>query len=544
MTPYPVWTYDCDGYEVQKSLCMIHGENTVVAQYRAHGEGRGDVYLEVRPLVAFRDYHALTGENEEFDGAAEVRTGQISIQPYPGLPQLHFVHNAIEVDQTSYWHYRFEYERERERGLDCVEDLYTPFMLRFDLGRKAAHIVVSTEAKDASEADELMAQERSRRKRLAAGDRFESALRFAADQFIVRRGDGKSIIAGYPWFADWSRDTMIALPGLTLETGRFDVARSILLNFGTYVDQGMLPNRFPDKGAEPEYNTVDGTLWFFVALQKYLGATKDVETGEALFPALVEIVDWHLRGTRYGIGVDHDGLLAAGQEGQQLTWMDAKVGDWVVTPRRGKAVEIQALWYNALKFMEELAATRGYEAGRYRALAEKAKRAFRATFWNEDAGCFFDVVDGDEKDASIRPNQLIALSLPHVMVTRAQALSVLDVVDRELLTPVGVRTLSPCDPPYCLRYEGDTFARDAAYHQGTVWPWLIGPYFDAVKRFRGAAAAKTQASSWLASFEPVLKGLCLGQVPEIFDAEPPHAPRGCPAQAWSVAEVLRVCKLR
>jgi predicted glycogen debranching enzyme len=308
----------------------------------------------------------------------------------------------------------------------------------------------------------------------------------------------------------------------------------------------MLPNRFPDQGEEPEYNTVDGTLWFFAAVDAYAKHTGDYPLIlDQLYPVMVNIVEWHLRGTRYNIHVDSDGLIYAGEEGVQLTWMDAKVGDWVVTPRRGKPVEIQALWYNALKVMAELAGKSGEEADvkRYDSLAAKACRAFIEQFWNEAEGCLYDVADGDHNDGSVRPNQLIALSLPHTMVTRAKALQVLNVIEKRLLTPVGLRTLPPDDPRYCSRYEGDIYSRDSAYHQGTVWPWMIGPYFDAVHRFRGATVAAEQAKAWLEGFAPQLTDLCIGQVAEVYDGDAPHRPGGCPAQAWSVAELLRVSRL-
>jgi predicted glycogen debranching enzyme len=368
----------------------------------------------------------------------------------------------------------------------------------------------------------------------------------AADQFIVNRGDDKSIIAGYPWFTDWSRDAMISLPGLALATDRPEIAKSLLLNFVRYADRGMLPNRFPDQGEEPEYNTVDGTLWFFAAVDEWLRDSCDYALArERLYPVLSDIIDWHLRGTRYSIRAEADGLLHAGEEGVQLTWMDAKLGDWVVTPRSGKPVEIQALWYNALQVMRSLAEKFGEpdSSKRYGALAARARRSFNALFWNGEADCLYDVVDGADKDDSIRPNQLIALSLPHTMVARERALRILEVVERDLLTPVGLRTLSPRDPRYCSRYEGDMRSRDAAYHQGTVWPWLMGPYLFALAKFRGAGVAGVQAREWLDGFAEHLTDLCIGQVAEVFDGDPPHLAGGCPAQAWSVAELLRICRL-
>jgi len=377
---------------------------------------------------------------------------------------------------------------------------------------------------------------------LPKDDDLVRALTVAADQYIVTRGEQKTIIAGYHWFADWGRDTMIALPGLTLATGRFEIARSILLEFAKYVDQGMLPNRFPDAGETPEYNTVDATLWFFEAVRALADNTKDFAfVRDNLYEVLRDVIDWHMRGTRYNIHVDTDGLLFSGEPGVQLTWMDAKVGDWVVTPRTGKAVEIQALWYNGLRVMEGLAKKfsdkRNQE--RYQSMAALAHKSFNEQFWNEEAGCLYDVVDGDKRDASIRPNQIFAISLTDSMVSKARAKSILRVVERELLTPRGLRTLSPNDANYLGRYEGDPRSRDAAYHQGTVWPWLMGACITAYVKVFGAEPGRKFATEWLKNFGEHLTEAGLGQVSEIFDGDSPHTPRGCIAQAWSVAEILR-----
>jgi predicted glycogen debranching enzyme len=374
-------------------------------------------------------------------------------------------------------------------------------------------------------------------------DDFARLLTSAADQFIVARGEQKSVIAGYPWFGDWGRDTMISLPGLTLVTGRYDDARSILRGFAANVDRGMLPNRFPDAGEAPEYNTVDATLWLFHAVFEFLRYTRDYEfVRTELYQPLMEILAWHERGTRYGIGLDSDGLLHAGVPGVQLTWMDAKVGDWVVTPRMGKPVEIQALWYNALRVMERLAA--GFadhdQAAHYGALAERAHSRFQTAFWNEDAGCLYDVLSDNGPDRSIRPNQIFAVSLPHPILEQHLALRVLDVVEWELLTPYGLRTLSPRDPNYHGRFGGDPHTRDAAYHQGTVWPWLLGPFLTAyVKVHSDSQEARHRADRFLDALRAHLWQAGLGQISEVFDGDPPHQPGGCIAQAWSVAEILR-----
>jgi predicted glycogen debranching enzyme len=335
---------------------------------------------------------------------------------------------------------------------------------------------------------------------------------------------------------------MIALPGLTLVTGHPEIAKSILAEFAVHVDQGMLPNRFPDAGETPEYNTVDATLWFFEAVRTLLQNTNDFEFVRSnLYAVLTDIIDWHVRGTRYQIHVDKDGLLYAGEPGVQLTWMDAKVGDWVVTPRTGKAVEIQALWYNALRVMEDLAEKFGDKANQkqYKTMAASTRKSFNEQFWNEQTGCLYDVVNGDERDASIRPNQVFAISLANSMVSTSRAKSILRVVERELLTPRGLRTLSPNDSRYIGRYEGDPRSRDGSYHQGTVWPWLMGSYITAYAKTFGERAGHKFATKWLKGFEDHLSEACLGQVSEIFDGDHLHTPRGCVAQAWSVAELLR-----
>lgn len=557
LDPFPVFTYEIEGVEIEKSVFMIHGENSTVIQYELRPASdttdhwpltTGHCFLEIRPLIAFRDYHSTTHENNVLNPDVRTETRLATIAPYAELPALHFAHDADELDPAGYWYHNFEYEVERERGLDFVEDLFSPFALRFDLSQRTrAAIIVSTERRDVNRAAEYRQAEIHRRNMVLAAsptdDDLTRTLVAAANQFIVARGDHKTVIAGYHWFTDWGRDTMISLPGLTLVTGRADVTKSILLAFARHVDQGMLPNRFPDAGEQPEYNTVDATLWFFEAVRALLHHTNDYEFVRAnLYHVLSDIIAWHVRGTRYGIRVEEDGLLASNDPSVQLTWMDVKIGDWVLTPRCGKAVEIQALWYNALRVMEHLAREFGDKVGekRYAEMAARAKRSFNRLFWNEEAGCLYDVVNGDEHDASIRPNQILAVSLPHTMLSREKAKRVVAVVERELLTPYGLRSLAPSDPHYRGRYEGDSFSRDTAYHEGTVWAWLTGPFITAyIKANRGTQKSREQAARWLTGFHEHLSDAGLGQVSEIFDGDPPHRPRGCIAQAWSVAELLR-----
>ena len=547
LDPFPVFTYEVQKIEVEKRLFLVQGENTVVVQYRVgpnHGHF-GELQLIVRPLVAFRDYHSTTHENTGLNPHVELAQGQAFFKPYASLPALYFAHNAVAVEQQGDWFRNFEYAEESKRGLDFHEDLYNPCVLRFDLSQtRRATVMASLEPHDADTAAAYELAERQRRRSLVEGidDDFTRELTAAAYQFIVARGSARSIIAGYPWFADWGRDTMIALPGLTLATGRYDVARSILLEFSRYVDLGMLPNRFPDAGETPEYNTADATLWFFEAIRQYIERTNDYDlVRRKLYPVLTGIIDFHIAGTRYGIKVDRDGLLTCGEPGVQLTWMDAKIGDWVVTPRYGKPVEIQALWYNALRTMDSLAtAFHDLRNKRlYASLASQAASSFNAEFWNTEEDCLFDVVGRDAPDASVRPNQIFAVSLYYSMLDQERSARVVRKVEAELLTPFGLRTLAPSDPRYIRHYGGDAYTRDSAYHQGTVWPWLFGPFIEAYLRVHDHSdEACKQARQWLGPLRGRMAEFGLGQVSEVCDGDPPDTPGGCIAQAWSVAQLL------
>jgi predicted glycogen debranching enzyme len=543
LDPFPTFIYDVDGVEVEKTVFMVHGQNTAVVEYEVRCQNR-TCSLELRPLMAFRDYHGISHHNDGLNKNVEIQDGQVTVTPYEGLPTLHFAHNG-SAEATGDWFYNFEYAREKERGLDFREDLFSPFVLRFSGAR--AVVIASIERHQASEAARLRQKEIERRNeilRLApSSDPVVQQLTAAADQYIVQRGDLNTVIAGYHWFADWGRDTMISLPGVALMTGRPEIARNILRAFADSADQGMLPNRFPDAGEAPEYNTVDATLWFFEAIRSYLRYTGDnTFVKEFLYPKLKDIIDWHVRGTRYGIYATPDGLLHCGEPGVQLTWMDAKIGDWVVTPRTGKPVEIQALWYNALCIMTDLADKFGDTAAEktYRDMAQLAKQNFASQFWHDGEKSLYDCVNGDERDGAIRPNQIFAVSLPHRMLSPEQEKQVVEVVQRELLTPVGLRSLSPRDSRYRPRYEGGVYERDSAYHQGTVWPWLMGPFITAyIKVNNSSEAAKRQGAEWLNGFAAHMADAGLGQISEITDADAPYQPRGCVAQAWSVAELLR-----
>jgi predicted glycogen debranching enzyme len=560
LAPFPIWTFEIEGVEIEKRIFMVHGSNATICRWsiacRQLSENQNpNIELELKPLVSFADYHALQHENAEFDLHYEATENLVTIKPYENLPPLYFTHNAFSIENTNVWYRNFEYAVEQERGFDFHEDLFQPFALKFDLS-SAAVVIASTEIPNASYSDGVSAlaevnekKETERRESLIAQaratDDFTKRLVLAADQFIVSRGAGKTIIAGYPWFSDWGRDTMIALNGLTLRINRVEIARSILQEFSFHISQGMLPNRFPDAGEAAEYNTVDATLWYFEAVRAYAEKTNDYEfVRRELYEKLVEIIVWHLKGTRYRIKVDEaDGLLYAGEAGVQLTWMDAKIGDFVVTPRTGKAVEIQALWYNALRTMADFAGTFGdlNNEKKYLELAARAKENFNRIFWNHAEDCLFDVVNGDAKDASVRPNQIFAVSLPHQILTDAERTrKVVEKVERELLTPAGLRSLSPNDESYRPVYTGSPFERDTAYHQGTVWAWLVGGFIDAYRKV--FPKNNIRVNEILDNFKTYLNEVGCGQISEIFDADAPHNARGCTAQAWSVAEVLRVLR--
>jgi predicted glycogen debranching enzyme len=553
LDPFPVFTYQVGAVSVEKTVFMLHGENSTVVRYRVRTSGAARVSLEIRPLVAFRDYHSLRHEALDIFLQAELKQNLVSLLKQDDNTQLFLAHDAGKVSIEGQWYRNFEYPEERARGFDFHEDLFNPCLLVWQIeADTTCDIIASTDAHAVGDAAAFEARERERRRTVAESmgeaDPFVQSLVVAADQFLVRRGDDlSSVIAGYHWFTDWGRDTMISLTGLAFTRKKFDTAREILLAFASHMREGVIPNRFPDAGEEPEYNNVDGTLWFVNAVGELARRTGDIEfVREHLYARLTEFIEWHERGTVYSIRADEDGLLSADQEDVQLTWMDAKIGDYVVTPRAGKAVEIQALWYNALRTIEEIAAQLDddWMRNHCRALAELARASFHGLFWNEAANCLFDYINpAGEPDASIRPNQIFALSLPHPIITGSRGRLVVETVRRELLTPYGLRSLSPRHPDYRPRYEGDAYARDSDYHQGTVWAWLIGPFINAYLRVHERTPASLeQARLYVQTFRQHLQEAGVGQISEIFDGDEPHAPRGCIAQAWSVAELLR-CEL-
>jgi predicted glycogen debranching enzyme len=538
--PWPQWTFRCaDGTEVSQEVIACHGRGDVVLRWRLLSLP-GSVRLFVRPLLSGRDYHGLHHENPGFDFAAEVTGARVLWPPYPAVPAISAVGDG-SYRHDPVWYRNFVYAAELARGLDGGEDLASPGIFGWTLNGRGATLVLSM-GEASPEVDPAWLIEREAKRR--AG--FTSPLQRAADAYVVQRGQGKTIVAGYPWFTDWGRDTLIALRGfMTLPDG-LELARDILLAWASAVSEGMLPNRFPDSGEQPEFNAVDASLWYVVAVHEFLKAAGEAAlptTAKALRAAAGKIVAGYREGTRYGIRMDEDGLLAAGVPGVQLTWMDAKIGDWVVTPRIGKPVEIQALWLNALKIA-------GLASALWRDLYRRALTSFQLRFWNEQRGCLFDVVDADHvpgrNDGSLRPNQILAVGgLPYQVLVEPYATRVVETVERELLTPLGLRSLAPGEPGYRPRFGTSVFERDSGYHQGTVWPWLIGPFVEAWLRVRGnGSEAKREADArFLAPLREHLNVAGLGHVSEVADAEPPHRPGGCPFQAWSLGELLRASRL-
>ncbi len=547
LRPIPTWVFEIGDLKIQKSLFMPHEQNAIVCRYRVLSSSSNDnssnYFLYLRPLLCFTDYHSLQHENPYIDTTFEQTKNLVSMKPYETLPKIFFAHNAIKIEPSGHWYRNFEYPIELERGFDFHEDLFQPFIMQFSLDQDAI-VIASTERFDIDQASQLEECEIERRKLLVDGidDEFLKELTLAADQFVVKRNSGHTIIAGYPWFSDWGRDTFVSLNGLTLATNRPAIARSILKEFSNHISKGMIPNYFTDEG-EPQYNTADATLWYFEAVRAYAEVTGDYDfVKEHLYEKLADIIAWHLRGTRFQIHVDTDGLLFAGEANSQITWMDAKVNDIAVTPRIGKPVEIQALWFNALKTMANFAQIFGddSESSLYKSMAEMARYSFNQLFWNEDEKCLFDVISNGERDASVRPNQIFAVSLPFSMVDAARAKKIVEKVEKELLTPFGLRSLSPKDNNYHSKYSGPPSERDSAYHQGTVWAWLIGAFIDAHRKVFPNDEQKIKQI--IENFKAHLRSGCIGQISEIFDAEAPHLPRGCFAQAWSVAEVIRIVK--
>ncbi len=550
----PIWQFALGDALVEKRIWMHQGENTTYVQYTLLRGGQ-PLGLELKALVNYRDFHSSTHAGDWQMKVEAIEEG-VQINAFDGGTPFYLLSAGAEFETRHEWHRDCFLPLAKYRGLDDHEDHLLAAVFSTELALNQSVTLVLTTNTDAQlDGSRAWEEHAEHEKKLFAKWTSHDAqaassapgwvqpLILAADQFIVRRSlpeepDGRSIIAGYHWFGDWGRDTMIALPGLTLTTGRTDIARKILLAFARYVDGGMLPNDFPDAGGRPEYNTVDAALWYYEAVRQYFAVTQDRATLVSLFPVLEEMINAHLKGTRYQIHVDQaDGLLYAGEPGVQLTWMDAKVGDWVVTPRIGKPVEINALWYNALETMAALAPAAGRSGEPFAKMAAMVKRSF-GKFWNSGSGCCFDVIDapGIGNDASLRPNQIFAVSLPESPLSPEQQRAVVDVCARRLVTSHGLRSLAQEEPGYQGHYGGAPRERDGAYHQGTVWGWLMGPFVLAHLRVYGDHKA---AASFLEPLGKQITSHGLGTLSEIFDGDAPFTPRGCIAQAWTVGEVLR-----
>ncbi len=559
----PVWRYEIDGVTIEKRLIMPRLQNTVMVTYQVL-HAPAPIRLGIRPHLHARPHEATVDYVLPASPVLLARGGYLEATLDPSVPPTVMALRDHESSFTLHPEVTKDvpYLLEQQRGYASVGDTWSPGYFKLDLTEgERATIIASTEGTmslDSIATDDALNAEVHRRSRLlgsaeAAGDDPLCAeLVLAADQFVIEpatraaeatraraAGDeARSVIAGYHWFTDWGRDTMISLEGLALCTGRIAEARGILLTFARHLRDGLIPNLFPEGDQEGLYNTADATLWFFHALDRYLAASKDVDTLRDLLPSLEEVVRLHLSGTRFGIRVDYDGLLTQGAPNLALTWMDAKVGDWVVTPRRGKTVEINALWYNAVRLLADWRRSLARDASDLDGAAARARAAFNRRFWFADGQYLYDIVDGESgDDSSLRPNQIFAMSLRHPVLEQERWQRVIDIVAERLLTPYGLRTLAPGHADFKAQYFGDLRARDAAYHQGTVWAWLIGPFIDAWLRVYPGRHA--EARSLLTAFNSHLSDACVGSISEVFDATEPYAPRGCIAQAWSVAEVLR-----
>ncbi len=559
----PVWTWALGNTRLEKRVWMEQGQNTTYVQYRL-AAAPSPVTLSLRALANHRDHHDTMPRGERV-ARIEPVTGGLEVRACEDATPLWLFADGAEIKPAQVWYRNFALAIETERGLDDRDDHLLVAEItrelspgeawtivastRHDAGRGALALAGALHRRHAHEHALLDAWEKANGKLSKGAPAWVRQLVLAADAFVVERSNGRedalrstpnaprTVMAGYPWFTDWGRDTMISLPGLTLTTGRFEIARAVLSLFAKHVDRGMLPNYFPDDGSPAEYNTVDAALWFFQAVEAYVEATGDLELLEEVYPALEDVGAWYERGTRFGIQVDpHDWLVSQGADGVALTWMDARVEEWVVTPRRGKPVEINALWYSALMIMTRLARRLGRQHLGYDDMAQRVLNSF-ARFWNPELGCLYDVLDGpDGPDAAIRPNQVFACSLADSPLDTPQRREVVDVVGRHLLTSHGLRSLAPGSPAYRGRMAGDRRTRDGAYHQGTVWTWLLGHY--ALAHY-SAYGDRDEALRVLAPMADLHRGMAVGTLPEVADGDPPHAPRGCFAQAWTVAETLR-----
>ncbi len=551
LMPYPKFIYEVKGVTIEKAIAMVHGSNTTIISYTIFSESE-EIDFFVRPLINFRDYHHLTTTEESLRCQRDVYEGAVKLTPHSGLPSLYLYHNASAFKESNYYYKDCEYQEEAVRGFDCHEMLFNPgsFVYNIEDGDNCV-LVASTESYDEIDTMDLLQTEISRRSKVLRSSKLGKPaldpLLVAADSFLVAgsKENTRMVIAGYHWFGPWVRDTLISLPGLTLTQERPEEAKSILTTMAMYCSEGMLPNRFSEEKNEPEYTSVDSALWFFYAVDKFLDATGDITFVEReLLGTLLNIIHYYVHGTRFAIHMDEDGLITFDSPEIPLTWTDVRISGKPLIRRNGKVVEINALWFNAIKVMEKITGQLKMkdEQRYYLGLCEKVRESFNNVFWNPRTKYLFDSVDGESRDESVRANAVFAISLPNELLAKPKQKAVLKVMEEELLTTYGLRTLSPRDPSYIGTYRGGVIARDAAYHQGTVWAWLIGPAISAFLNVNGATAANKKKMEKL--LEPLfehLKQAGLGTVSEIFDGDLPHHPRGCISQAWSVAELLRVC---
>lgn len=545
--PLPTWVYQVTEHQITKTVYMVQNANTTVVAYQ--NQGKTAITLQLMPLFVQRDYHSLFHQSEFFDYYIAQTKPHLKLYAHYGAQPLYWAFSAGTFVENRAWYNQFTYRKEQKRGLDFQEDAYTVGYVEVRLGSgQECFLTFSTDENllipnpAALRAAEI---QRVAELRDTQSEPFLKDLVLAANQFIVQRQSTQSetIIAGYHWFTDWGRDTMIALRGLCISLGHQQTAKRILDTFFRYLDDGMLPNRFPDNSQDPvEYNTIDATLWLFVALYEYHQRFNDLVFVEQHFEQLLAILDAHQHGTRYGIHVTDDGLLYGGRGTAQLTWMDARVGDYVVTPRHGCPVEVNALWYNALKITIEFAQRLGRKPDLYGLMLRRFEKNFRSAFWNENGYLNDVVVPGSAPDASIRPNQIYALSLPYPLLNKAEQRQILDTVNAHLYTPYGLRTLSPSDPAFVAVYGGDPWLRDTAYHQGTVWPFLLGEYWAAYVRVHGdSAATRQRMNAELATLKQhFYENDCLFGISEIFDGLHPQHGRGTANQAWSVGAIIKL----
>ncbi|NLI78691.1 MAG: glycogen debranching protein [Candidatus Riflebacteria bacterium] len=547
--PFPTWVYQIQDVLVTKTLCMIYGQNSTLVTYKVMS-GRDDLELRIRPHFLFRDFHGNMYENPGFSDDATYTAQGFTFQPFANAPALSLAWDRGTFVRAPAWYREIYLAEEANRGLNPCEDDFSTGFLSLAPATGSVSLLCSDQPVGSFNPVDLRRREEIRLEAVASAmksdDPFLRRLLLAADQFIVARRStgGKTILAGYPWFSDWGRDTLISLPGLTMVTGRFEDARSILRTFAQSIRDGLVPNCFADQGTEALYNSVDASLWLFHAVYKFIEYTDDYAfVRENLFRPMMAVIEAFQNGTRFGIQMDpDDGLVLAGEKGVQLTWMDAKVDDWVVTPRHGKAVEINALWYNALKVTELLLEKFDQDAREVGALARKVKTSFRRRFWSEEEGCLFDCLAADgTPDRAFRPNQIFAVYLPFPLLDPPQEKQVVAEVFERLYTSYGLRSLAANEPLYMGKYDGNRQKRDGAYHQGTVWAFLIGPFISSfLKVHQSSMEAQLRASHMLEPFKIHLdQEGCLGNISEIFDGNPPHTCAGCFAQAWSVAELLR-----